>query len=53
MRNDWFAAPSCACGILGPLLEGALLTAGFKTNAMFLFSSGAVLIASLKTRRPL
>jgi AAHS family 4-hydroxybenzoate transporter-like MFS transporter len=33
--------------ILGPLLGGVLLAAGFKTNAMFLFSSGAVLIASL------
>ena len=33
--------------ILGPLLGGLLLAAGFSTNAMFLFSSGAVFIASL------
>jgi MFS transporter, AAHS family, 4-hydroxybenzoate transporter len=33
--------------ILGPLFGGLLLAAGFKINAMFLFSSGAVLVASL------
>lgn len=33
--------------ILGPLLGGLLLAAGFKTTAMFLFASGAVLVAAL------
>jgi AAHS family 4-hydroxybenzoate transporter-like MFS transporter len=33
--------------IAGPMLGGLLLAAGFKTTAMFLFSSGAVLVAAL------
>jgi AAHS family 4-hydroxybenzoate transporter-like MFS transporter len=45
--SGWALGIGRAGTILGPLLGGLLLAAGFKTTAMFLFSSGAVLIAAL------